>query len=339
MALGGPDTGLRMIAIKQQSGIPLTDKEVKRLARRQSVEAMYIRNGWGVNGGMQSAYNDASGHFQARSMANNIGGMQAQYGDANVGAVQGINMDRLRTARDNDLLHLQMNSSRSSMLRDDAAYYDQERQRRWQREDAGLEARRLGNEKMRFDNSHMRDVYDRGVAAWNQQYQNNELARKNNWVAYQNNVYGYNKRLEQDKIAEEERRKRMAILEEQDRASGRTPYYLENSANADPVERAKRTAIYNKDYVGYQAASRVEAEREQKRRQDEADAWKREQETRRKSEEQRKKEAHNKKMTEQPKGANKSQSTSTIVAASGGSPKGNDTPKGDIRKTLTGLGL
>ena len=216
MALTGPDTQLRMIAIKQQSGMPLTDKEVKRLARRQSVEAMYARNGWLGQNNMQGAYNDASGHFQARSRANNIGSMQAQYGDANVGAVQGINMDRLRTARDNDLLHLQMNSSRSSMLRDDAAYYDQERQRRWQREDAGLEARRLGNEKMRFDNSHMQDVYDRGVATWNQQYQNNDLAYKNNWVAYQNNVYGYNKRLEQDKLAKEDHSKTMAILEAQD---------------------------------------------------------------------------------------------------------------------------
>ena len=95
MALGGPDTRVRMIAIKQQSGIPLTDKEVKRLAQRQSVEAMYARNGWSGNGGMQGAYNDASGHLQARSMANSIGRIQGEYGENAVAGVQKYNREDL----------------------------------------------------------------------------------------------------------------------------------------------------------------------------------------------------------------------------------------------------
>jgi hypothetical protein len=166
MALGGPDTRLRMIAIKQQSGMPLTDKEIKRLAQRQSVEAMHQRNGWGVANGMTGAYNDASGHFQARSRANALGGIQAQYGDANVGTAQGLNLERLRIAKDNDLLHLSMNNSRSSMLHHDALNHPNVINQRNALANANIDAARLANDRTRFNNSHLQDDYDRKVQTW-----------------------------------------------------------------------------------------------------------------------------------------------------------------------------
>lgn len=135
MALGGPDTRLRMIAIKQQSGIPLTDKEVKRLAQRQSVEAMYARNGWSGNGGMQGAYNDASGHFQARSMANSIGRIQGEYGENAVASVQKYNREDLI---DRDRLNK-----------------------------ANIEGRLLINQQERFKLGNQQKVYDRDVAKHN----------------------------------------------------------------------------------------------------------------------------------------------------------------------------
>lgn len=232
MALGGPDTGLRMIAIKQQSGIPLTDKEVKRLARRQSVEAMYVRNGWNGNGGMQSAYNDTSGHFQARSMANSIGRIQGEYGENAVAGVQKYNREDLI---DRDRLNK-----------------------------ANIEGRLLSNQHQQFVNDHQEDVYNRGVAEHEARMKSEEALYDNRLLNNQRAKLGLAKEQNAYELANNVRQKRLDILkkvQEDKKNYDNTPLYLRD-LNYKPysLEQAKADAIASGDEAGYLATKEISDE-------------------------------------------------------------------------------
>lgn len=228
MALTGPDTQLRMIAIKQQSGMPLTDKEVKRLARRQSVEAMYARNGWNSNGGMQSAYNDASGHFQARSMANNIGRIQGEYGENAVASVQNYNREDLI---DRDRLNK-----------------------------ANIEGKLLSNQHQRFINDHQEGVYNQGVAEHEARMKSEEALYDNRLLTNQRAKLGLAKEQNAYELDNNVRQKRLNILK-QEQEYYKVPLYLRDPNNPFSLETAMSDAIASGDEAGYLAAKEISDER------------------------------------------------------------------------------
>ena len=233
MALVGPDTRLRMIAIKQQSGIPLNDKEVKRLARRQSVEAMYARNGWNSNGGMQGAYNDASGHFQARSMANSIGRIQGEYGENAVAGVQKYNREDLI---DRDRLNK-----------------------------ANIEGKLLDNQHQRFINDHQEGVYNQGVAEHEARMKSEEALYDNRLLTNQRAKLGLAKEKNAYELDNNVRRERLNILkkvQEDKKNYDNTPLYLRNpNYKLYSFEQAKADAIASGDEARYLAAKGILDER------------------------------------------------------------------------------